>query len=107
MSRRIHGRVIAAVALAAALALASPVHAVGPGGWAVRSGWLLDAWHWLAGAWPGTGASSHDGASAKPARSLLKAGAGVDPDGLAGTGTRSAASTTPASDGGTGLGPNG
>jgi hypothetical protein len=107
MSRRIHGRVIAAAALAAALALASPVHAVGPSGRAVRSGWLLDAWHWLAGAWPGTGASSHDGASAKPARSLLKAGAGINSDGLPGTGTGSAAGTTPTLDRGMGVDPDG
>ncbi len=106
MSRRIHARVITAAALAATLSLANPVHAAGLGGWQGSSGWLLDAWHRLAGAWPGTGEISH-GAGAKAASSLLKAGAGVDPDGHSLTGTKPDASITPTADRGAGVDPDG
>jgi hypothetical protein len=99
--------VTTAAALAATLTLASPVHAAGLGGWQGSSGWLLDAWHWLAGAWPGAGEISHGGAGAKAASSLLKAGAGVDPDGHSLTGIGAGASTTPTSDVGAGIDPNG
>jgi|GEM_PF-3019337 len=102
MSRRIHGRVITAAALAASIALASPVHAASPD-WQGASGWLLGAWHQL-GTWLGTG-ESHGHAGTKAASSLLKAGAGVDPDGRPVTGIT--ASTTPTSNAGAGVDPDG
>ena len=104
MSRRIHGRLITAATLAAAVALASPAHAASPD-WQGASGWLLDAWHQL-GTWLGTG-ESHGHAGTKAASSLLKAGMGVDPDGYSVTGTGTTASTTLTSNAGMGVDPDG
>jgi hypothetical protein len=104
MSRRIHGRLITAATLAAAAALASPAHAASPD-WRGAPGWLLDAWHQL-GTWLGTG-ESHGQAGTKAASSLLKTGAGVNPDGYPVTGTGTDASTTSTPDRGAGVDPDG
>jgi hypothetical protein len=104
MSRRIHGRLITAAALAAALTLASPVHAAGPD-WQGASGWLLGAWHQL-GTWLATG-ESHGHAGTKAASSLLKGGMEIDPNGRPVTGTGTDATTTPTSDRGMGVDPDG
>jgi hypothetical protein len=99
MSRRIQGRVITAVALTAALALANPVHAASRGAWGDPSGLFLHAWQWLVGAWPGTGAN------ARP--SITKAGAGVDPDGRQAPGTASGTSSATPLDTGMHIDPDG
>jgi len=104
MSRRIHGRLITAAALAAAVALASPAHAASPG-WQETAGWLLGACHQL-GTWLGVG-ESHGRAGTKAASSLLKAGMGVDSNGQPVTGTGTDGSTTPTSDRGAGIDPDG
>jgi hypothetical protein len=103
MSRRIHGGGIAAAVLALALALSAPAHAAGLSGWDPASGLLLSAWHWLAGGW---------GAPAEPQgragrSTIAKEGPGIDPMGGNSLGTGSTTGSTPTSDSGMGVDPNG
>jgi len=103
MSRRIQGRVLTAAAMVAALALANPAHAAGRGPWAAPSGLFLQAWQWLAGALPGMGERGQGGTGARARHPILKAGAGVDPQGGSAAGMNGPIQ----SDGGTGVDPNG
>lgn len=110
MSRRIHGGVILAVALAAALVLASPANAAGLTGWdASASGWLLRAWQWLAGVNPADGIG-HGSTTQTPrgtVQEFSKEGYGCDPNGGLGPRCSSAVSPVPQSDRGPGSDPNG
>jgi hypothetical protein len=111
MSRRMYGRAITAAAFAAALVLASPVHAVGWSGQVDPSGLFRHAWQWLVGTWPGARDPGRpvtkEGAGVDPqgaprqlegSRSITKEGAGVDPDGRQVPGTAPGVSSTMPSD---------
>jgi hypothetical protein len=107
MSRRIHGRGIAAAALVLALALTAPVHAVGLTGWGLPSSPLLHVWHWLMGGWAGGPAPAPAEGRGRGGRVEIKAGMGVDPNGGNGLGTGLTTGSTAAPDAGAGVDPNG
>ena len=96
MTHRSIGRIAAAVALTAILALAAPAQAAGWTPGIPTSGWLEAALQWMAGVWPGRGEgttadsksekkigtdSSSATVTAPPPVVTADSGHGIDPNG--------------------------
>lgn len=92
MTQRSIRRAACAGVLAAGLALSSPAHAAGWGGWAVETGLWTKAWSWIAGFW---GMEHPVPARVRQGGVQEKRSGGIDPDGSPTSSATSTPSTPP------------